>query len=193
MSALISVVFWALKGGARHNPCRWRQPPVQKVARKRPEADTALFPDVLRVVLQFVLFQNLAAQQTGDSFQVFLADTVNGTPTIATEGWTYDSTTGSVVFGSLVACNPETGTDINGDGSVGFPDFLLLSDAFGSDVDPPGSGADIDGSGTVDFPDFLKLASNFNKDLPGYQDGNIDLVGGIGFPDFLTLAAYELL
>ena len=51
--------------------------------------------------------------------------------------------------------------DINGDGEVAFADFLILSDAFGSDVDPPGSGADIDGDGNVGFADFLILSDKF--------------------------------
>lgn len=48
--------------------------------------------------------------------------------------------------------------DVNGDGSVGFDDFLTLSNNFGQ------SGTWADGdmqNGTVDFPDFLLLSRNF--------------------------------
>ena len=51
--------------------------------------------------------------------------------------------------------------DIDGDGSVGFADFLILSAAFGQNADPAGSGADIDKDGTVGFADFLILSANF--------------------------------
>ena len=46
-----------------------------------------------------------------------------------------------------------------------FPDFLLLSGAFGANVEPF-TVADIDGSGVVDFQDFLVLSGNFNKEVP---------------------------
>ena len=46
------------EGGARQNPCRWRQPPFSSLWEQRPEADTSL-PDVLRIVVYFVSFQNL--------------------------------------------------------------------------------------------------------------------------------------
>ena len=70
----------------------------------------------------------------GDSFQVFVADTVNGIPSIATEGWAYDSTTGSVVFGQLVGCNPDSLGDFDGNGTVDFLDFLQLAQNFGDEV-----------------------------------------------------------
>ena len=55
--------------------------------------------------------------------------------------------------------------DINGDGSVGFPDFLILSANFGQSVDP-GTNGDIDGDGMVGFPDFLALSANFGATAP---------------------------
>lgn len=53
--------------------------------------------------------------------------------------------------------------DLDGDGAVGFADFLILSANFGqtSDVDP--IFGDIDGDGTVGFTDFLILSANFGK------------------------------
>ncbi len=49
--------------------------------------------------------------------------------------------------------------DLNGDGTVEFSDFLVLSANFGQAGQY--TDGDIDWSGTVDFPDFLTLASNF--------------------------------
>ena len=51
--------------------------------------------------------------------------------------------------------------DIDGDGSVGFPDFLILSANFGQ----AGTAAqgDIDGDGSIGFPDFLLLSGNFGQ------------------------------
>jgi len=50
--------------------------------------------------------------------------------------------------------------DLDGDGSVGFPDLLLLSANFGAADVAYGAG-DIDCSGDVGFPDFLVLSANF--------------------------------
>lgn len=50
--------------------------------------------------------------------------------------------------------------DIDGDGSVAFADFLILSANFGTMVDA-GTAGDIDGDGSVAFADFLVLSANF--------------------------------
>jgi hypothetical protein len=51
--------------------------------------------------------------------------------------------------------------DADGDGSVGFSDFLLLSDRFGQ----PGTyqEGNFDLIGTVDFNDFLILTNNYGR------------------------------
>ena len=71
--------------------------------------------------------------------------------------WTF--TTGEGSAETLVG-------DIDGNGTVAFADFLILSSQFGQDVDPAGSGADIDGNGNVGFSDFLLLSQNFGASLP---------------------------
>lgn len=96
----------------------------------------------------------------GTSFQILQADTIAGTPTIATDGWSFDPATGSVVFGAVVG---GIQGDLDGNGTVEFADFLILSNTFGNAADPPGSGADIDGDGTVAFADFLILSNNFGQ------------------------------
>jgi hypothetical protein len=49
--------------------------------------------------------------------------------------------------------------DFNGDGSVGFPDFLAFASAFGKED----AQFDLTGDGQVGFPDFLVFAANFGK------------------------------
>lgn len=95
----------------------------------------------------------------GSSFRIVDADAVVGTPTIATEGWTYDSMSGSLVFGELPA---GIAGDIDGNGTVEFADFLILSGSFGQVVEP-GTLGDIDNDGTVAFADFLILSGNFGE------------------------------
>ena len=57
-------------------------------------------------------------------------------------------------------CNPNTMGDVDGDGTVGFPDFLILSANFGQSVASHSEG-DLDCSGDVQFADFLVLSANF--------------------------------
>ena len=56
-------------------------------------------------------------------------------------------------------------SDFNGDGSVGFADFLEFASRFGLHSGDAGfdSKYDLDGSGAVDFPDFLTFASVFGS------------------------------
>lgn len=53
--------------------------------------------------------------------------------------------------------------DLDGDGSVGFSDFLTLSANFGQTGELAYSAGDIDCSGDVAFADFLTLSSNFGQ------------------------------
>ena len=53
--------------------------------------------------------------------------------------------------------------DLNGDGSVGAADLLILAGAMGTD---PGGPPDFDGNGTVDVADFLLLLSSWGPCLP---------------------------
>ncbi|MHC4099461.1 MAG: alginate lyase family protein [Planctomycetota bacterium] len=53
--------------------------------------------------------------------------------------------------------------DLNGDGSVGAADLLILAGAMGTD---PGGPPDFDGNGTVDVADFLLLLSRWGPCLP---------------------------
>ena len=62
-------------------------------------------------------------------------------------------------------CDPSTGGDINGDGSVSFQDFLILSNNFGNEASLHTEG-DLDCDGSVAFADFLILSNNFGN-APG--------------------------
>ncbi len=58
--------------------------------------------------------------------------------------------------------------DFDGDGTVGFSDFLALVEHFGASR---GDGKyeakyDLDGDGTVGFSDFLAFVNDFGKDVP---------------------------
>jgi hypothetical protein len=75
---------------------------------------------------------------------------------------------GIVIFGpGGVGCQPLNALlgDLDGNGTVGFPDFLALSANFGQMVTSYSAG-DVDCNGTVGFPDFLALSANFGQSLP---------------------------
>ena len=95
-------------------------------------------------------------------------------------------------FSVVQPTNPELlPGDANGDGEVGFLDFLALATNFGS-TDAVFAQGDFDGNGSVNFLDFLIVANNFGNTaepeptpaLPGDADGD----GMVGFLDFLALA-----
>ena len=79
--------------------------------------------------------------------------------------------------------------DVNRDGLVNFPDFLVLSENFGQ----PGAWeqGDFDGNGTVGFPDFLVLSENFGgaanasaASVPEPTAASIALLGLLGLIGF---------
>ena len=55
--------------------------------------------------------------------------------------------------------------DFDGDGTVGFPDFLQFASQFGQSQDDAGFDArfDLDGDGTVGFNDFVIFARSFGQ------------------------------
>jgi hypothetical protein len=61
--------------------------------------------------------------------------------------------------------DPVEASDIDGDGTVGFSDFLRFAQGFGrgstdTDFDPR---LDLDGNGDIGFSDFIRFAQNFGK------------------------------
>ena len=106
----------------------------------------------------------------GTSISLFDADSITGTDSLNLvfsdpSQWDLSNISEGVITfgpGGGVVCDATTGGDINGDGSVGFPDFLILSANFGSDVSGAGHlEGDIDCSGDVAFADFLVLSNAF--------------------------------
>lgn len=67
-------------------------------------------------------------------------------------------------LGGEAACNPDTAGDFDGNGTVEFADFLVLSSNFGQDVADHTFG-DVDCDGTVAFADFLVLSNNFGQSV----------------------------
>ena len=74
--------------------------------------------------------------------------------------------------GATAIFGGDTGTaapspDLNGDGAVGFPDFLIFATAFGKSSGQDGfnAAADLNSDGAVGFPDFLIFATAFGKPL----------------------------
>ncbi len=61
---------------------------------------------------------------------------------------------------------PAPTPDFDGDGMVGFPDFLRFAAQFGLSQGDPGYDAryDLDGDGAIGFGDFLIFANAFGKD-----------------------------
>ena len=59
--------------------------------------------------------------------------------------------------------SPPLATDFDGDGTVGFPDFLQFASQFGQRQGDAGFDArfDLDGDGTVGFNDFVIFARSF--------------------------------
>jgi hypothetical protein len=73
----------------------------------------------------------------------------------------------------LLLANMARKADFDGDGSVGFGDFLEFAGAYSTSQVK----YDLDGSGTVDFPDFLAFASVFGQSVSStiinVEDANI--------------------
>ena len=63
--------------------------------------------------------------------------------------------------------------DFDGDGRVGFSDFILFAAVFGSSQGDAGYEAryDLDGDGAIGFGDFLIFAGSFGKDIPSSGSG----------------------
>lgn len=81
------------------------------------------------------------------------------------------------------------GGDLDGNETVEFADFLVLSGNFGTEVSDYESG-DIDCNGTVEFADFLVLSGNFGNSLGGQAaavpEPACGLLFGMGILGLLT-------
>ena len=85
-----------------------------------------------------------------------------------------------VTTASEIRFNAGRSPDFDGDGTVGFPDFLALAAVFGTQRGHAAYDAryDLDGDGTIGFGDFLTFAGAFGSQVPPSGGG-----GGGGKPD----------
>lgn len=123
----------------------------------------------------------------GTAISLFDADSLTGTDTLnlvfddASQWDVSDLANGVITFGAGggPVCDATTSGDINGDGSVGFPDFLILSANFGSAVTGAGHlEGDLDCDGSVAFADFLVLSNAFGTTV-GAEAANVPEPSGI--------------
>ena len=123
----------------------------------------------------------------GDRFRVLAQGTFDqGTPAPYADydpavSWDWAGNILGVDIGPI--CNPDTGGDVDGNGTVEFADFLILSSNFGAAVDTHEKG-DLDCNGSVEFADFLILSSNFgsasaSQPVPEPSWGAMLLPGGV--------------
>jgi hypothetical protein len=125
-----------------------------------------LIVDSLRVegAFAFTPFQGSVEPGGTITFELIFDPQEPGSATGTLTIFTADSPTPLTV--SLAATGTEASeqtADINGDGNVGFADFLELAGAFGKSEGQEGyvAAADINGDKTVGFADFLILAAQF--------------------------------
>lgn len=88
--------------------------------------------------------------------------------------------------GAAVGCDPNSLGDLDGDGQVGFPDFLILSANFGSETATHADG-DIDCDGSVGFPDFLVLSANFGSAVGAEAAASVPEPSGFALLSFAGL------
>ena len=91
-----------------------------------------------------------------------------------------ESITSSEVLTSAneITFNAAPSPDFDGDGTVGFSDFVQFASRFGVQQGDAGYDArfDLDADGTVGFNDFLIFAQNFGKEVPAAGGGSPDLI-----------------
>ena len=82
------------------------------------------------------------------------------------------TTTNSITF------NAASSPDFDGDGTVGFSDFVQFASRFGEQQGDAGFDArfDLDGNGEIGFSDFLIFARNFGNEVPTFGVESPDLV-----------------
>ena len=88
------------------------------------------------------------------------------------------SSSDELITTSVITFNASPSPDFDGDGWVGFPDFLIFASVFGS---RQGDGTydariDLNSDGSIGFPDFLIFAQSFGSAPPSTNGGSPDLV-----------------
>ena len=79
---------------------------------------------------------------------------------------------------NVITFNATLSPDFDGDGTVGFSDFLQFVRRFGTQSGDAGFEArfDLDADGVIGFSDFLIFAQNFGKEVSSPAARNPDLV-----------------
>ncbi len=87
--------------------------------------------------------------------------------TVAISNADDELTTTPAVSSNANSDNASPSPDFDGDGTIGFSDFLLFVDVFGSRQGDEGYEAryDLDGNGTIGFSDFLIFGQHFGKEV----------------------------
>ncbi|MDE2997526.1 MAG: hypothetical protein OXU79_00435 [Gemmatimonadota bacterium] len=82
------------------------------------------------------------------------------------------STRNAITFNAIAS------PDFDGDGTVGFSDFVQFASRFGEQQGDSGFDArfDLDGDGRIGFSDFLIFARNFGREIPSSGGASPDLV-----------------
>ena len=90
-----------------------------------------------------------------------------------------------------ISFNATPSPDFDGDGTVGFPDFLAFAGSFGSIRSDAGYEArfDLDSDGAVGFSDFLIFAGAFGSQVPPSGDGGGGGTPPSGNPDLVVESA----
>lgn len=103
-----------------------------------------------------------------------LGNTDSTTVTIISAAYAQPSGPIAIEIGSegarvVIGGTAERTADFDGDGEVGFSDFILFAGKFGSQEGQPGfdSRFDLDGDGAVGFPDFITFAGKFGTRVGG--------------------------
>ena len=124
------------------------------------------------------------ADVTGQEFtlgikQVTLAESAASSDVI--------TTTDTISFNAMIS------PDFDGDGTVGFSDFLAFAGRYGA---RQGGGQyearyDLDSDGAISFSDFLIFANNYGQQVPPSGDGGGGSTGIVDIPDANLRAAIE--
>lgn len=121
-------------------------------------------PDGRPIVIRKSFKEHLANGEFGVDVN-FPLDQQLGDYTLYVYLWRRDSRSlGPRIFKPLTLLAPPL-PDFDGDGTVGFPDFILFANAFGtsSAVDDFDTQFDLDGDGVVGFSDFLIFSKAFGQ------------------------------
>lgn len=113
--------------------------------------------------LSFILLSFNQEEGPTEEVATLYTDFGNGENTIG-DPFSWNLITLAEALEALESCNPESGGDLDSNGSVEFADFLILSANFGTSVADHTQG-DIDCNGGVEFADFLVMSANFGTNV----------------------------